>query len=130
MLRQRVCGLAQGWEDLKDHAALRQDVAMQTAVGVDREVASAPNLCRLENWSGRIMAWRLHQVLVEQFIASFETAPCLSNAPKRLRWAYKTGVQAIQGVREICGLAGDSADGVPRQACTSTMHPVCEPLRE
>ena len=30
MLRQRVYGLALGWEDLNDHAALRQDVAMQT----------------------------------------------------------------------------------------------------
>ena len=47
MLRQRVYGLALGWEDLNDHAALRQDVAVQTAVGVDREVASAATLCRL-----------------------------------------------------------------------------------
>ena len=49
MLRQRVYGLALGWEDLNDHGALRQDVAMQTAVGVDREVASAPTLCRLRS---------------------------------------------------------------------------------
>ena len=42
MLRQRVYGLALGWEDLNDHGALRCDVAMQTAVGVDHEVASAP----------------------------------------------------------------------------------------
>lgn len=75
MLRQRVYGLALGWEDLNDHAALRQDVAMQTAVGVEREVASAATLCRLENWADRSTAWRLHQVLVEQFIASFKTAP-------------------------------------------------------
>ncbi len=32
MLRQRVYGMAQGWEDLNDHGALRCDVAMQTAV--------------------------------------------------------------------------------------------------
>jgi hypothetical protein len=75
MLRQRVYGLALGWEDLNDHAALRQDVAMQTAVGVDREVASAPTLCRLESWADRATAVRLHQLLVEQFIASFKTAP-------------------------------------------------------
>jgi hypothetical protein len=75
MLRQRVYGLALGWEDLNDHGALRQDVAMQTAVGVDREVASAPTLCRLENWSDRATALRLHEVLVEQFIASFEHTP-------------------------------------------------------
>jgi hypothetical protein len=75
MLRQRVYGLALGWEDLNDHAALRQDVAMQTAVGVDREVASAPTLCRLESWADRATAVRLQRLLVEQFIASFKTAP-------------------------------------------------------
>lgn len=75
MLRQRVYGLALGWEDLNDHTALRQDVAMQTAVGVEREVASAPTLCRLEKWADRASAWRLHQVLVEQFMASFKDAP-------------------------------------------------------
>ena len=75
MLRQRVYGLALGWEDLNDHTALRQDVAMQTAVGVEHEVASAPTLCRLEKWADRASAWRLHQVLVEQFMASFKDAP-------------------------------------------------------
>ena len=63
------------WEDLNDHGALRCDVAMQTAVGVDREVASAPTLCRLEKWADQATAWRLHEVLVDQFIASFGAAP-------------------------------------------------------
>ena len=75
MLRQRVYGLALGWQDLNDHAALRCDVAMQTAVGVQREVASAPTLCRLESWADRASAVRLHRLLVEKFIASFNTAP-------------------------------------------------------
>lgn len=75
MLRQRVYGLAQGWEDLNDHTALRLDMAMQTAVGVDREVASAPTLCRLEKWADRASAWRLHGLLIDQFIASFKSAP-------------------------------------------------------
>ena len=75
MLRQRVYGLALGWEDLNDHSTVRQDLAMQTAVGVDREVASAPTLCRLEKWADRAASGRLHQVLVEQFIASFKAAP-------------------------------------------------------
>src|SRR5512140_294494 len=75
MLRQRVFGLALGWEDLNDHRALRSDVAMQTAIGVDREGASAPTLCRLEKWANRPTAVRLHEVLVQQFIASFNSAP-------------------------------------------------------
>jgi hypothetical protein len=53
MLRQRIYGLALGWEDLNDHGALRLDIAMQTAVGVEHKVASAPTLCRLESWSDR-----------------------------------------------------------------------------
>ena len=75
MLRQRVYGLALGWEDLNDHGALRCDVAMQRAVGVDREVASAPTLCRLERWADQATARRLHEVLLDQFIASFKRAP-------------------------------------------------------
>ena len=71
MLRQRVYGLALGWEDLNDHQTLRHDVALQTAVGVDREVASSPTLCRLEKWADRATAVRLSELLVEQFIASF-----------------------------------------------------------
>ena len=47
----------------------------ETAIGVEREVASAPTLCRLENGADRRTAWRLHQVLVDQFIASFKQAP-------------------------------------------------------
>ena len=75
MLRQRVYRLALGWEDLSDHGTLREDVAMQTAIGVEREVASAPTLCLLENGADKQTAWRLHQVLVDQFIASFKQAP-------------------------------------------------------
>ena len=75
MLRQRVYGLVQGWEDLNDHAQLRADVAYQTAVGRDDELASAPTLCRLEKLGTRAAAIKLHEVLVDQFIASFKTAP-------------------------------------------------------
>lgn len=75
MLRQRTFGLALGWEDLNDHKALRCDVAIQTAIGVDREGASAPTLCRLEKWADRPTAARLHGLLVDQFIASFDSAP-------------------------------------------------------
>lgn len=75
MLRQRVYGLALGWEDLNDHSTLRSDMAMQSAVGVDSPVASAHTLCRLESWADRQTAWGLHEVLLEQFIASFQSAP-------------------------------------------------------
>ena len=60
---------------LNDHEALRQDVALQTAVERDQSLASASTLCRFENRVDRESAWRLHEVLVDQFIASFNRPP-------------------------------------------------------
>jgi hypothetical protein len=40
MLRQRVYGLALGYEDLNDHDTLRKDLAMQTGVDRDEELGS------------------------------------------------------------------------------------------
>jgi hypothetical protein len=75
LVRQRLFAMALGYEDLNDHDALRQDVALQTAVAVDQSLASASTLCRFENRADRETAWRLHEVLLEQFIASCKTAP-------------------------------------------------------
>jgi len=75
MLRQRVYGLALGWEDLSDHGALRCDVAMQNGRWRGTRSRQRPTLCRLEKWADPSTTWRLHEVPVEQFIASFKTAP-------------------------------------------------------
>jgi hypothetical protein len=75
LVRQRLYALALGYEDLNDHQTLRQDLALQTAVERDTALASASILCRWQNRADRQMAWRLHAVLVEQFIASFRRAP-------------------------------------------------------
>jgi hypothetical protein len=75
MLKQRVFALCQGYEDLNDHGRLREDVLLQTAVERDTPLASAPTLCRLENRASRAAAWALHEVILEQFIASFKNAP-------------------------------------------------------
>ena len=75
LLRQRVYALCQGYEDLNDHDTLRNDVALQTAVEQDQVVGSSPTLCRLENRTDRAAAVAIHQVLIEQFIASFAEPP-------------------------------------------------------
>jgi len=75
LLAQRLYGLCCGYEDLNDHKALRGDVLMQTAVGRDELLASAPTFSRLETRATRAQAWALHEVLVEQFIASHKVAP-------------------------------------------------------
>jgi hypothetical protein len=75
LLRQRIFGLALGYEDLNDHDTLRKDLAWQTALGRDEELASDSTLCRLEQRIDRQAAVAFHQVLVERFIASFSEAP-------------------------------------------------------
>lgn len=75
MLRQRVFGLCQGYEDLNDHDTLRNDLAVQTALERDTAGASSPTLCRFENRADRAAAVATSQILVEQFIASFKEAP-------------------------------------------------------
>ena len=75
LLRQRIFALACGYEDLNDHDRMRHDTLLQTAIGQDHELASSATLCRLEQRMDRDCAVQLHQVLVEQFIRSFKTAP-------------------------------------------------------
>jgi len=75
LLRQRLYGLALGYEDLNDHDRLRQDLALQTAAGTDQVLASPATLCRWENRADREAAWQMARWLVEQFIRSQRRAP-------------------------------------------------------
>lgn len=80
LLAQRLFGLAAGYEDLNDHDRLRHDPLWQAAadhpeVHGTAVLASSPTLCRLENRIDRPMLFQLATILVDQFLASFETAP-------------------------------------------------------
>ena len=75
LVAQRLYGLCCGYEDLKDHDALRRDPLMQTAVGAARELGSSPTLCRQEKRASRADIIALNRVLVEQFIASQKIPP-------------------------------------------------------
>jgi hypothetical protein len=75
LLAQRIYALCCGYEDLNDHDRLRDDLLMQTAVGRVDTLASSPTLSRLDNRATRAQAWALHEVLIAQFIASFEVPP-------------------------------------------------------
>jgi hypothetical protein len=75
MVRQRVFGISLGYEDLNDHDTLRKDIAIQTSVGQDKDLASSPTLCRFENTADRAIAVAIHKIIIEQFIASHTTAP-------------------------------------------------------
>ena len=79
MLAQRIYGLALGYEDLNDHTTLRQDprfaILADQRPDPQQPLASPPTLCRLENRVTRASLARLAGVLVERFIASFDTPP-------------------------------------------------------
>jgi hypothetical protein len=94
MLRQRVFALALGYEDVNDHAALRFDLALQTAAGRDRALASPSTLSRFENAAGRDWAWRIHEVLMDGFIASH------SEPPEELILDFDATDDAVHGNQE------------------------------
>lgn len=75
LIAQRLYGLCCGYEDLNDHAALRCDPLMQTAVGTGEVLGSSPTLCRMERRANRADIVALNRVLVEQFIASQTVIP-------------------------------------------------------
>ena len=75
LLRQRVFALALGYEDGNDHTALRDDLVLQTACGRGGRLAAESTIGRLERAADRAWAWAAHEVLVDTFIASFESPP-------------------------------------------------------
>ncbi|MFQ5439545.1 MAG: IS1380 family transposase [Paracoccaceae bacterium] len=94
LLQQRVYGLALGYEDLNDHEALRKDLAIQTAVGRTEVLASSSTLCRWENRADREAAWRIHEVMIERFIASFK------RPPRKLVLDFDATDDAVHGKQE------------------------------
>lgn len=100
MLRQRVYGIALGYEDLNDHQTLRSDPAIQTAVNRLDWLASAPTLCRMENSASRESAVAIHKVMIEQFIDSF------GDAPEELILDFDATDDPVHGGQEGCFFHG------------------------
>jgi len=75
MVKQRVYGLALGYEDLNDHNSLRKDKAMQFAVEKEFALASSPTLCRLENAVDKKAAVLIHKEILDVFIKSYNKPP-------------------------------------------------------
>ncbi len=79
MVRQRIYGIIAGYEDQNDHDTLRYDPIFQLVC--DRipedaaQTASQPTLSRFENAVDIPSLFRLRELLVDQFLDSFETPP-------------------------------------------------------
>ena len=78
LVRQRIYGVALGYEDVTDHNYLRKDIALQTAVGSDQSLASGSTLCRLENSVDRKTIVDMNKLLVETFIKSLKKGWCFN----------------------------------------------------
>lgn len=84
MLTSRIFGIAAGYEDGNDHQQLRHDPAFQVAAGrtpaemsydENTPLASPSTLSRLENRIDAKTCFKLHEVLVDTFLDSFEVPP-------------------------------------------------------
>jgi hypothetical protein len=78
MVRQRIYGILADYEDQNDHDTLRSDPVFKLIADRlpdDPDLASQPTLSRFENAVSIPDLWRLRDVLLDQFIQSFQTPP-------------------------------------------------------
>ncbi len=78
MVRSRVFGILAGYADQNDHDTLRTDPVFKLIAGRSpdhADLASQPTLSRFENQIDIPSLFRLRDVLIDQFIASFAEPP-------------------------------------------------------
>src|SRR3972149_11902566 len=78
MTRSRVYGILAGYEDQNDHDTLRSDPIFKLIAGRSpdaEDLASQPTLSRFENAISVRSLFALRDVMIEEFIASFEAPP-------------------------------------------------------
>jgi hypothetical protein len=78
MVRSRVFGILAGYEDQNDHDTLRTDPIFKLIANRspdDPDLASQPTLSRFENQIDIPSLFRLRDVFIDQFIASFARPP-------------------------------------------------------
>lgn len=79
ILRQRIFGIAAGYEDGNDHDTLRADPAIKVVAGrlpvTDEDLASQPTISRFENHVSKRELVRLGYALVDHFIGRHRAEP-------------------------------------------------------
>jgi hypothetical protein len=78
MVRMRVYGILAGYTDQNDHDTLRTDPVFKLIANrlpTDEDLASQPTLSRFENLIDIPSLWRLRDVFIDSFIASFAQPP-------------------------------------------------------
>lgn len=79
MVRQRIYGILAGYEDQNDHDTLRYDPVFQLICDRipedESQTASQPTLSRFENAIDIKSLFRLRELLIDQFLDSFDAPP-------------------------------------------------------
>jgi len=114
LLRQRIFGIAAGYEDLNDHDSLRHDTLFQVIAGRDDRLASSATLCRFEKRASRELAVNMHARFVDNFIRSFD-AP-----PKELVLDFDATDDLVHGTQE-----GRFFNGYYRNYCFLPLYVFC-----
>ncbi len=116
MLRQRVYGIALGYEDLNDQTELRHDIAIQTSLENADTASSASTLCRFETYANRKTTVKLHQVLLDRFISSFK------EKPRELTLDFGATDDPVHGNQEGKFFHGHYGVGSPIKVCVNNKH--------
>lgn len=99
LLRQRIYGIALGYEDCNDATTLRRDPVLKTCCGRDPfsgdDLASQPTLSRLENEAGPKSCYLLARVILESYFVRH------SKRPKRLILDLDTTADPTHGQQEF-----------------------------
>lgn len=95
MVRQAVYSLCLGHEDLVDQRSLRHDIALQTAVGQDKSLASDSTLGRIARLATPQTNWKLNELLVDTYIESHR-----SKAPQEIVLDFDATDVQLHGTQE------------------------------
>jgi len=98
MARMRIYGILAGYADQNDHDQLRYDPVFKLLAGrqpSEDELASQPTLSRFENSINIASLWRLRDVLLDQFLASF------AEPPRRLTFDIDTYDDPTHGDQQL-----------------------------
>ena len=95
MVRQAVYSLCLGHEDLVDQRDLRHDIALQTAVGKDKPLASDSTLGRIARLATAQTNWKLNEILVNTYIESHK-----GQAPREIILDFDATDVQLHGTQE------------------------------
>lgn len=114
MFKQRIYGIALGYEDLNDHDKLRKCSALQTASERLEDMASSATLCRFENGVDRNFIIESHKVIIDKFIEAF------TGTPKELVLDFDATDDEVHGHQE-----GRYYHGYYRHNCFLPLYVFC-----